>query len=531
MKLAARSVLVAILMLLSLGWALGWGCGQGVGAVAEEKDAAGEQAASPPVAPGAPAKAAVAAPARMVCCDACKAKLDLANGIRKCPGCGGMCNVAHAWCTACARKKGVCEVCGKKMGAEAAKDVAVGESAGKGPTEKISKAVDGEVKLDDLVAGNNTFACRLYQNLAAKDGNLFFSPMSISSALAMVYAGAEGQTAAEMKEALSFGQPEQELHKSFRQLNAQLNPSGRGELPYDLTVANALWGQQGHQFLDDYLKIVSDDYGGTLNAVNFASNGEGVRQQINTWAEEKTRGKIKDLIGPGVLNPLTRLVLTNAIYFKGKWEAPFKKESTREQPFRLAMAEKEKSEVRTVQVPMMRQKEKFGYMETGTVQVLQMPYVGEDLAMLVVLPRAATKESMADLEKSLSAEQIKQWTGGLRNEEIAVTFPRFKATQGFSLNQPLQDLGMASAFSEAADFSGIDGTKDLFLAAVIHKAYVDVNEEGTEAAAATAAVLGLKGMPPKPKTFVADHPFVFMIRHVPSGSVLFMGRVMDPSVQ
>jgi len=464
-------------------------------------------------------------PGRMVCCEKCRGVLDLANGIKPCPGCDGVCNVAHKYCTKCAKRLGVCEVCSKKMGSGV----------------KPVKATEADVKA--VVAGNNGFACDLYRKLAETDkGNLFFSPYSTSTALAMTYAGAEGQTEAQMAKTLRFGLAEATLHDAFRQIVDDFNAAGgaeKGKRPYDLTVANAVWVQQGYGVLGSFMDVVTDSYAAQACQADFAKDAEAARKVINTWVEEKTREKIKDLIGPGVLNDLTRMVLTNAIYFKGQWDTEFDKKLTRPAAFMPAASKDFRGRVAAVQVPLMNQTAKFGYLETERMQALELPYKGGELSMLVLLPKSAPlersgaryhTEDLVALEQSLTPENLAAWTKNLKEQKVRVALPRFKATLAFNLNDVLQSMGMTDAFdSVKADFSGMTGKKDLFIAAVLHKAFVDVNEEGTEAAAATAVVLELKGMPEPPPVFRADHPFVFLIRHKPTGQVLFMGRVMDPT--
>jgi len=253
--------------------------------------------------------------------------------------------------------------------------------------------------------------------------------------------------------------------------------------------------------------------------VNFATDAEGARKTINAWVEKQTRDKIKDLIQPGVLDSLTRLVLTNAIYFKGDWASPFKKDGTKDGDFFAADGQK-------VAAPMMHQTGHFGYLDGGELQALEMPYKGDALSMVVLLPKA--KDGLPALEKKLSATSAVVWIAGLRKQQVQVAMPRFTTTAEFMLKETLSAMGMTDAFSDRADFSGMDGVKDLFISAVIHKAFVDVNEEGTEAAAATAVVMKSTGMPAPPVEFRADHPFVFLIRDTRSGCILFVGRMANP---
>lgn len=389
-----------------------------------------------------------------------------------------------------------------------------------------------EAKL--VAGGNNDFALQLYGQLRNEKGNLFFSPYSISTALAMTYAGAKGRTQEQMAQVLCFPTSQEVMQKlaesrepltpesfarAFGAIVRDLNQRG-GRGSYELRVANALWGQQDYQFLASFTKRVESEYGGHLDRVNFVSAAETARQTINAWVEKQTNDKIKNLIAPDVLDNLTRLVLTNAVYFKGNWAAQFKKDRTTDEPFALLDGGK-------VQVPMMTQEARFGYAETDTLQILEMPYVGEDLSMVVLLPKETA--GIGALEKTLTGENLSKWLAAVRQQEVNVALPKFKTTQRLDLKAVLQTLGMTDAFSLKADFSGMTGQPDLLISAVIHQAYVDVNEEGTEAAAATAVVMSLKSaVPDRVPVFRADRPFLFLIRDARSGSILFLGRMMNP---
>jgi serpin B len=372
--------------------------------------------------------------------------------------------------------------------------------------------------------GINQFAFDLYAQLAARKGNLFYSPQSISTALAMTWAGARGETAAQMAKTLRLPADRLEKPESIHAANAKLLAglsAAREKQGYELSAANALWGQKGYAWLPDFLGVVKTNYGAGLEEVDFVKNAEGARQTINLWVEKETREKIKDLIPPGVLDPMTRLVLTNAIYFKGDWDHAFKKDRTNDEDFFAEGGRK-------VKAPMMNQSEQFGYMDGGEFQALEMPYKGDALSMVVLLPKK--EDGLAALEKTLSAEKVAGWIGELRNRKVQVTVPKFKTTAQFMLADTLKALGMPLAFDpDKADFSGMDGKRDLFISAVIHKAFVDVNEEGTEAAAATAVVMKMRSAPAEPPpVFRADHPFLFLIRDKRSGCILFLGRVVNP---
>ena len=375
--------------------------------------------------------------------------------------------------------------------------------------------------METLVQDNTRFAIDLYHALRAEDGNLFFSPYSISTALAMTYAGARGNTAQEMAQALHFSLPQADLHAAFAELDAALTEiQAAGNV--ELGVANSLWPQQGYPFLDAYLALVEQHYGVSITPVDYEQAAESARNAINAWVEDKTRSKIENLIPPGILDTLTRLVLVNAIYFKGMWETQFKAEKTIAAPFRVSPGQ-------SVQARLMTQKQEFRHAAFDDLQVLELPYVGNELAMIVLLPRAGAV--LEDLEPNLSAENLAHWTSRLRFTKVEVFLPKFKMTAMFRLDQTLAAMGITDAFDELeADFSGMDGQPHwLYIKAVLHKAFVEVNEEGTEAAAATAVVMGVRGMPSPPVVFRADHPFLFLIQDKRNGSVLFMGRVVEPS--
>jgi serpin B len=384
------------------------------------------------------------------------------------------------------------------------------------PAETTSERKEASPVAD----GNNQFALQLYQALRGTEGNLFFSPYSISTALAMAYAGARGETQQQMAQVLHLpAMTQEQLAQAFGAIIKGLNKRG-GAGTYQLRVANALWGQQDYKFLPAFTELVEEQYGGTLRNVDFVTAAEQARQTINAWVDKQTDGKIKDLIGPGVLNTMTRLVLTNAIYFKGNWAQQFEKDQTRNQPFTLADGTK-------VQVPMMNQQAHFGYAEADTLQALEMPYVGDELSMIVLLPKKT--DGIKELEEQLTPENLSDWMDQISRREVIVSMPKFKLTDKFDLGRTLQSMGMTDAFTQRADFSGMAGTRNLLISAVIHQAYVDINEEGTEAAAATGVSVSLTSIGPESTpVFRADHPFLVLIRDKPSGSILFLGRTMKP---
>lgn len=368
----------------------------------------------------------------------------------------------------------------------------------------------------ELVKGNNRFAFDLYGKLRAQEGNLFVSPFSISGALAMTYNGADGTTAEEMAKTLHFSLGQDRLHPAFGALTQELNGAGR-KRSYQLSVANALWTQKDYGFRDEFIQSTRAHYGAAPFEVDSFGN-EKVTEAINAWVEQQTQGKIKELFKAGSLSSIdtVRLVLANAIYFKGDWLHKFNKEATKDGPFQVTTTQR-------VTVPLMRQEESFKYGTTGVCEVLELPYAGKELSMIVLLPRRA--DGLADLEQALTADRLAEWLAQTREQEIEVTLPRFRVTAEFNLKPTLTDMGMPSAFS-SADFSRMS-PKRLVIAAAVHKAFVEVNEEGTEAAAATG-IAAADSLPPR---FCADHRFVFLIRDNRSGSVLFIGRLVDPSVK
>ena len=375
----------------------------------------------------------------------------------------------------------------------------------------------GDVK--NLPGGNTAFALDLYARLKISDGNLFFSPYSISTCLAMTYAGARGDTATQMARTLHFATNQNQLAVSFGQLQKQLN-SEQEKQAFELNIANGMWAQKKHMFLPAYLSVARDGYGANLKQADFLTHAEAARVEINDWVSDQTKGKISDLIQPGSLVPATRLVLVNAIYFKGRWASEFNKQNTVKSPFSITPAQK-------VEVPFMSVSADFKYAEVEGLQVLELPYAGNDLAMVLLLP--GETGGLKILEQQLAS--LDHWLAQAREQKVEVFLPKFKLAAQFSLAKNLVEMGMPDAFSPQADFSGMDGERDLFISAVVHKAFVEVNEEGTEAAAATGVVMrSMAVMRPRPTpVFRADHPFIFLIRDTRSGSVLFLGRMADPT--
>ncbi|KAM9337503.1 leukocyte elastase inhibitor-like isoform 1-T2 [Symphorus nematophorus] len=415
-----------------------------------------------------------------------------------------------------------------------------------------------------LSKANTNFSLALFKKLSDNDktANVFYSPFSISSALAMVMLGTSGNTYTQMSEVLCFTEAEKpqqaeeqvmqvpmqmqqsfqsrlpphllkclktkdiqdDVHVSFAKLLSELN---KADAPYALSVANRLYGEQSYQFVQDFLADTKKHYKAELESVDFIKSSEAARLNINNWVENQTQGKIKDLLAQGVVDAMTRLVLVNAIYFKGNWNKQFKESATRDAQFRLNKND-------TKPVRMMHQKSKFPltYIPEANCQILEMPYKGKELSMLIFLPMDIEDSTtgLEKLEEQLTYENFVEWTRPDMMDEIEVQvgLPRFKMEETYDMKNVLISMGMVDAFDIAmSDFSGMSPANDLVLSKVVHKAFVEVNEEGTEAAAATAAVMMLR-CAIRPPTFIADHPFLFFIRHNPSKSILFAGRYCSP---
>lgn len=386
---------------------------------------------------------------------------------------------------------------------------------------EVDASTHGSEKMStkSLEEGNMKFAFDLYRQLKNEEGNIFVSPYSISSALAMTYGGAKKDTEKQIAKALNFNLDQKSIHQGFNTIDKLLaSVNDKGDV--SLTVANSIWPDKNYKFLEEYVNLLKEMYGVTVLPQDFAKAAEKARIDINEWVEEKTNKKIIDLIGPGVLDGLTKLVLVNAIYFKGDWEKQFKKDETREVDFYKKSG--------TSKVQMMSIKEKYRYAEDNAVQIIELPYKGGDLSMVVILPK--DKDSIEVVENSLNEEIIKVWDKAMIKEEVFLFLPKFKIEWGTeTLDQPLKDLGMVDAFSTNADFSGMNGKRDLFIKTVLHKSFIEVNEEGAEAAAATAVVMARASVGgPKPIFFRADHPFLFFIKEKSTGTILFMGRFSEP---
>ncbi|MBM3308189.1 MAG: serpin family protein [Candidatus Eisenbacteria bacterium] len=373
-----------------------------------------------------------------------------------------------------------------------------------------------------LVAGNTAFAVDLYRVLAQEPGNLFCSPLSVSTALGMTYAGARSQTEADMAAALRFGLPQERLHLAFAELRGRL-AALEADGSITLRTANGLWLERTFPLLESYASLVTSLYEAGLEPADFVGAAEAARQEINAWVEGRTEGKIAELIPSGAVDRLTVLVLVNAIYLKAAWAEPFEAHATSDAPFHVAAGVERP-------VPMMRRTATMAYGENDLAQVVELPYRGGAVSMVVVLPRST--DGLAAVEAALSAESLAEWTSSLAPARVALSLPRFRVERSFSLKQALGALGMASAFDPGqADFTGMAKDGEIFISDVFHKAFVDVDEQGTEAAAATAVVMARTSfeMPEKAVEFRADHPFLFLIRERETGAVLFIGRLVDPA--
>lgn len=379
--------------------------------------------------------------------------------------------------------------------------------------------------LQELVRGNTAFALDLYHMLRkTAEGNLFYSPYSISIALAMTYAGARGETEKEMARTLHFTLPQDRLHPAFNRLELEL--ANRGKVPqgegrgFQLHIANSIWGQQGYRFLPEFLDILAQHYGAGLMLLDFARDPEAARRVINKWVSDQTKGRIPELIPPDAIDALTRLVLTNAIYFNAAWAEPFEKELTKDGTFHLL-------DGRKVTVPMMHKTTNLGYAEGEGYQLVEIPYEGHELAMVVLLPAEGKFEAF---EGSLNPERLQEILGEISYRQVALTLPRFRFESYFRLAETLKAMGMQTAFIPyQADFSGMDGTRDLYIGDVLHKAFVSVDEEGTEAAAATAVIIKIVALPEPPVEVIVDRPFIFFIRDLRTGAIVFFGRVLNPA--
>jgi len=372
-----------------------------------------------------------------------------------------------------------------------------------------------------LIATNNEFAFDLYKKInSTEKGNIFFSPYSISAALSMVYEGARGQTALEIQSVFNFPTDDTNRRSSFAAIYNDLNLKNSD---YVLQTANSLWAQKDYPFIDEYFAVLKNYYAAESNNLDFFNNPDGSRKIINAWVEDKTNNKIKDLFPVGTIENDTRLVLANAIYFKSKWLKEFNPDDTQIADFNI-------DSKNTVSVKMMQktgEESVFDYYETPSLQALKMPYTGEKLSMLVLLPKKNDINSISDV---LTSDELTEVNNNLVNERVNVFIPKFTFDTKYQMNETLKEMGMPLAFTNEADFSGMTEDNELKIGLVIHQAFIDVNEEGTEAAAATGVSMVLKTVMPAPvPVFRADHPFFFVIQDNETGNILFLGKVAEPT--
>ena len=387
-----------------------------------------------------------------------------------------------------------------------------------------------EAELIELVSGNSAFAFDLYQVLRAQDGNLFYSPHSICQALAMTYAGANGQTASQMADTLRFSLPQGRFHPAFNALDQELasrstDPLGGEGEGFRLNIVNAVWGQHDHEFREAFLDVLAESYGAGVRPTDFRGAPEESRTAINDWVAESTEDRIRDLIPPGIITPLTRMVLTNAIYFNAPWSFPFSEANTRQRPFHLLDGS-------SVSVPMMRTDEDFGYAAGDGYQAVDLPYAGNELSMTVIIP---DRGRFREFQDSLDAALVDRIIAGLGFRRVTLELPKFEFESQFLLGDTLNFMGMSDAFdSSSSDFSAMDGRsclagdpECLYIREVIHKAFVSVDEAGTEAAAATGVVIKVASAPSDQVSVTVDRPFIFLIWDRETGAILFVGRVVE----
>ncbi|XP_012659713.1 serpin B6 [Otolemur garnettii] len=379
--------------------------------------------------------------------------------------------------------------------------------------------------MEPLTEASGTFALNLLKMLAEDNSkNVFFSPMSIFSALAMVSMGAKGNTATQIAQALSLnkikGGEGEDVHQALQSLLSEVNKTDK---QYLLRMANRLFGEKTCDFLSGFKDSCHKFYQAELEELDFRNASEESRKYVNAWVEKKTEGKITELLTPGLVNSLTNLILVNAIYFKGNWEKQFNKQHTKERPFKVS-----KNEKKPVQMMFKKATFKITYIGEIFTQILALPYVGKELNMVIMLPDENT--DLKTVEKEITYEKFMEWTRPdmMDEEEVEVFLPRFKLEENYDMETVLCSLGMTDAFDQSrADFSGMSSQRNLFLSKVVHKSFVEVNEEGTEAAAATAAIMMMRCARITPQ-FRADRPFLFFIQNVRTRQMLFCGRFSSP---
>ncbi len=365
----------------------------------------------------------------------------------------------------------------------------------------------------------NAFAFDIFREVhEGNEGNLFISPYSIFTALAMTYEGARGETADEMATVLSVEQDNESFHAYMKNLYEVLNTKNE---EYNISTANALWVKENLQLLEVYLNVIREYYGGDATEVDY-SNPTEAAAIINQWVENQTNGLIKDLITADAISPLTALILTNAIYFKGIWKNQFDPVNTTNRTFEISAG----TSVEILTMSLIDTEDVFNYAETDDLQILELPYAGDDISMIILLPKNNDLSSTID---TIDSDMFSEWTESMVETKVDIYLPKFKVETSYTLKNYLIELGMNIPFTSAADFSGITGGKDLFISQVIHKAFIDVNEEGTEAAAATAVIMVLTSNGGSSRiVFNCNHPFIYLIQHKQTETILFMGSISDP---
>lgn len=391
----------------------------------------------------------------------------------------------------------------------------------KSSVEQDATPAASETDVRALGASNRAFAFDVYGELAKEPGNLFFSPYSISQALAMTYAGARGTTATEMRTVMHFGADQAVLHAAFNatgislaERKSQLAPEGTGD-GFQLQVVNQAWGDKHSHFLPEYLDVLAENYGAGLYLADFMGNPDGTRTVINDWVAEQTKDRIRDLLAPGSIDSSVVLVLTNAIYFKSSWLMKFDPAKTESATFHGAAGDRT--------LPMMHQAVETRYRETADYQAIDLPYLSPSVHMLVILPASGRFDAVVQ-QLAGSFDPI---SSGMSEYDVTLAMPKFTFEASPALKPVLQALGMREAFTTAADFSGFDGQRDIYLYDVVHKAFVAVDEAGTEAAAATAVISGTVSVKPRAE-LTLDRPFIFLVYDEPTDEVLFFGQLNDP---
>ncbi|XP_028593695.2 serpin B6-like [Podarcis muralis] len=379
--------------------------------------------------------------------------------------------------------------------------------------------------MDRLTAANSAFALNLFKKLSQNDNtaNVFFSPLSISSALTMVSLGAAGNTAAQMAKVLSVTN-DVEFHQGYEKLISEIN---KPDTKYLLRLANRLFGETSYEFISSFIDSSQKFYRAGLEKLDFIKETDDSRKYINNWVEEQTASKIQNLLAPGIIDSSTRLVLVNAIYFKGNWANQFRKDLTEEKPFKIS-----KNESKPVEMMFKKAKFNMTWISELRTKILEIPYVENELSMIILLPDEIADNStgLEKLEREMTYEKLKDWINPEKMDltEVQLSLPKFKLEEKYDLKPVLSSMGMAEAFDPSkADFSRMSPNNDLVLSEVVHKSFVEVNEEGTEAAAATAAVMNKRCARIVP-CVTADHPFLFFIRHNKTQSLLFYGRFCSP---